>query len=84
MPYHPNLRSLLILHPQIVLFLNQHNQAKTHAKAQIVFSLLDVTIICEHVHCLVCRNCGLMWQRSNFAENPTYIVFLFLDMHSRN
>ena len=70
------------------LQLKRHNQVKNNPKAYILFSLLDMFIICEHVHIL--EYCGsllnfwLLWQRSNVPKAPfiSYSLFSFiLDMH---
>ena len=68
--------------------LKRHNQAKNHPKAKISFSLLDMSIICEHAHKLDCEsllNYGLLWQRSKCVpKTPFFSYSRILDMHVRN
>ena len=32
------------------IYLKRYNQAENHPKAKVLFSLFDMSIICEHVH----------------------------------
>ena len=45
----------------LAFHLKRHNQAKNHPQANILLTLLDMSIICEHVHRLEMWRSFIFW-----------------------
>ena len=69
----------MYIYIKVAIVLKRHNQAKIIKKSVFLFRLLDMSIICEHVHGLELLVAHILYQLSKKQG-----LNLISDMHVQN